>query len=278
MRVHLVLAAGAAVFSGVLAPAPLHADTLVFANGARLEGVVQKTKDGYLLETPAGWSRFSKSAVLDVIVGKSQLQEYRDRRAVLEKSDLEGHVTLARFAQNAGLEKEAKELYGRVVELQPDNTEGRAALGYQQFNGQWVTRETMLTQLGMVQVGSEWATPTLARQMDDQKDQVAQLSARLNRLESQNERLAYGLEAVQGRRTEATDQLAVQLSQAQTQITKLQQDLKDESNSRKRTYLTYGASYVPFYNNTGKPVVWPPPRKGPLIISNPLARNPYVPR
>ena len=47
----------------------------------------------------------------------------------------------------------------RVIELEPNHTAARHALGYSRVNGQWVTQEGAMTAQGFVRSGGKWMLP-----------------------------------------------------------------------------------------------------------------------
>ena len=84
------------------------------------------------------------------------LLKYR-KFAPLKKDDVESHLEIARWAnKNKGSDAKLRELaqahYERVVELEPENAEARAALNQVKVDGVWISKEERREKTGLVRV------------------------------------------------------------------------------------------------------------------------------
>ncbi len=64
--------------------------------------------------------------------------ELKERRAKLAPDDADGHVELAKWAEEAGLEKESTEILKEVLRLAPDHAAARELLGFVRKDGKWI--------------------------------------------------------------------------------------------------------------------------------------------
>jgi hypothetical protein len=68
-------------------------------------------------------------------------ETYLRRYAELSPDDTAGHYDLACWCDKNGLSDRAKELFNKVIEMDPNHAEARAKLGYVMYKNEWVTRE-----------------------------------------------------------------------------------------------------------------------------------------
>ena len=66
---------------------------------------------------------------------------------------------LAQWCREHKLPKQREVHLRRVIELDPNHAEARHALGYSQLDGQWVTRDEVMTQRGYVKYKGKWMLP-----------------------------------------------------------------------------------------------------------------------
>lgn len=116
----------------------LAADVFRLADGRRVEGtIVREIGDLVSIKTADGVITVDRKEILDRIVVRSQLDEYRDRAAALADDDFSGHLSLARWCAENELPSESKLHYKRVISIDPEHEEGREKLGYIWFTGDW---------------------------------------------------------------------------------------------------------------------------------------------
>lgn len=140
------------------------ADTVIMKSGGKLEGtVVDEGPSWILLKTRFGTQKVERSRIREIVPGKTREQDLAARRAILAPDDAAGHVALARWAEEQKMRKEARELWGIVVRLEPDNAPAHQALGHVRFEGAWYSpaeaerlRELDYTSRGFVRYEGEW--------------------------------------------------------------------------------------------------------------------------
>lgn len=71
----------------------------------------------------------------------------------------EGQWMLAQWCRERRLITQRQTHLRRVIELAPDHADARRALGYSQVDGQWATREEVMTKRGYVRYKGQWKLP-----------------------------------------------------------------------------------------------------------------------
>jgi len=114
-RVHWTLAASFAVFAGVAA-APSVAATAAALQDSKPDSKPDPKQD-------------SKDP-------KAQLEE---KEKAIDAKDAKGFYELAKWADENGLKTDSKRLARKVIKIDPEHVEARAMLGYQKYDGKWLT-------------------------------------------------------------------------------------------------------------------------------------------
>jgi hypothetical protein len=138
---------------------PAAADTLVLENGLRLEGVVERTADGYAVTRDGRRWTFPAGAVAEVQSGESAIEVFARRAAALEAGDAAGWYRLGLFAREAGLPNKARQAFERVLAADPEHRAARRELGYERVDGRWLARHEAMRQKGFVFAGGQWVLP-----------------------------------------------------------------------------------------------------------------------
>jgi hypothetical protein len=136
-----------------LGAAQVSADLVVLDNGGSLRGEIKKDSaegGSFTIDTPAGakvtLSRFDVKRVDPTNEAEAAYREL----ARQSPDTLEAHWKLVEWCRENRLTDQYKKHLARIVELDPDNEEARLRLGYQLVNGQWMTRDAIMAQRGMV--------------------------------------------------------------------------------------------------------------------------------
>ena len=115
VRVHWTVAASLAVFTGVAA-APSIAAPAAALQDSKPESKPDPKQD-------------SKDP-------KAQLEE---KEKAIDAKDAKGFYELAKWADENGLKTDSKRLARKVIKIDPEHVEARAMLGYQKYEGKWLT-------------------------------------------------------------------------------------------------------------------------------------------
>ena len=112
------------------------ADRVVLVDGRSFSGTVVSDAETVSVVTTLGSVRFPRSEVRAIIKDIVE-EEYAHRLEALPQDDAVASLQLAQWASQNNLTRQAEELYGRVVKLDPDNALARKALGSIKFDGEW---------------------------------------------------------------------------------------------------------------------------------------------
>ena len=147
--------------SCVLGGAAVWADSLELRDGGALHGVSladpQPDRGQLALESSHGRIVLDRKLVERVRKETPAESEYR-RRAPTVSDTVKAQFALAAWCRDNGVSEGMRRHLMRVLELAPDHAEARALLGYQQVDGQWMTRDEVLASRGLVRWGGGYRT------------------------------------------------------------------------------------------------------------------------
>lgn len=147
------------LFLLVFSFAGVNADTIILKNGNEINGIITKKGKDYVVEFSTGTMTVPEEEVERVKKSTSNLQVFRDRHEQIQSSDADAHYELGRWADARGLNKQAKREFKHAIQRNPDHKKARKALGFTQYNGQWMTEEEKMRKKGYVKYNGEWMTP-----------------------------------------------------------------------------------------------------------------------
>ena len=163
------------------------ADEILLRNGHKITGIEREEKERIVVETGYGTVAFPRDQVVSVTKGETPMHAWPVRFAEVEKSKEAGDFTkLAAWARENGLPRYVAGLMRRAMELDPENAEARAALGYVRHKGKWVTAAELRKEQGLVQDGGRWVLP-LEKELAERRRLEAE-GRRLEREASQKAR------------------------------------------------------------------------------------------
>ena len=162
-------------------------DEVVLRNGHKIVGIQREEKDRVVVETGYGTVSLPREEVVSVTKGDTPLHAFPVRRAEIEKSrNAEDFTKLAAWARENKMPRYVGDLMKRAMELDPENAEARAALGYVRYQGRWVTQAEFRKEQGLVQEGGRWMHP-LEKELAE-RGRLASESRRLERESAQRQR------------------------------------------------------------------------------------------
>jgi hypothetical protein len=164
------MARPAAILVLVLAiPSTALADDVLLRSGHKIVGIQREEKDRIVVETGYGTVAFPRDQVVSVTKGETPMHAWPARYAEIEKStDARDFTKLAAWARESGMPRYVGGLMRRALELDADNAEARAELGYVRHQGRWITREELRKEQGLVQDGGRWVLP-LEKQLAERR-------------------------------------------------------------------------------------------------------------
>jgi len=183
-----------------------NAEIFFLRTGGRVEGQwlnpQRAQADDYVLRTLAGVQLALAGPQVQRVLATSDVQkQYED---LLHKSPatVAGHLQMAQWCRDAGLNSQRKVHLEEVIKLEPDHEEARLALGYGRFaNGGWLKPDEYMLRQGYVKSGGQWKLPqeieieARAREFEvADKQWRKQIKIWLGNLDSKK----YGADAIQG--------------------------------------------------------------------------------
>lgn len=138
-------------------------ETFVLKSGGRIDGEQLNPGRGptepYLLKTDGGLTLSLPSAQVSRVVVRSDVQKQYDAEVAAAQNSAEGHWQLAEWCKEQGLVSERKAHLQKVIEIDPDHAQARAALGFGRVRDKWMTMDDVMLSLGYVRAGGAWKTP-----------------------------------------------------------------------------------------------------------------------
>lgn len=153
------------------------ADTVELNYGGEVDGdIVRKNESGKIPHVVVQVDEGLRVAIPQSRIGKTitdkQLQSYA-RAAAAAGDDAEAHYNLAILCKKNGMDAQRTFHHQRAVEIDPNHSRSRAALGYVQNGNQWIKFEDQQRRNGMISIAGRWTLPeSYAREkrIDDYND------------------------------------------------------------------------------------------------------------
>ena len=129
-------------------------DIFILKTGGQVRGQwlnkEESPRQQYRIRTAAGGEVTLAADQIEQFVLRSEEELLYEKIRPTHPDTVEGHLKMAQWCQDQKLTKERRWHLERIVELDPNHSDARAALGYLRSGGQWVTREEMMGARGMI--------------------------------------------------------------------------------------------------------------------------------
>jgi len=112
-------------------------DVLVLDDGRKITGTVTVEKGTVFIETTYGTFIFPASKVARIEKIATPKQRFETKLANTPQDDTKAMFKLAKWADSQSLTKEAKEVYEKILILEPDHAATRKRLGYTKIDKKW---------------------------------------------------------------------------------------------------------------------------------------------
>ncbi len=147
----------------VLLASAASAEVFVLADGGRVTGSLLNPQESprkqYVIQAADGVKiTLDAAQVRKVLRPKPDEAEY-EQIAPTYADTAAAQWELAQWCREHKLIVQRQVHLRRVIELEPNHTAARHALGYSRVNGQWVTQEGAMTAQGFVRSGGKWMLP-----------------------------------------------------------------------------------------------------------------------
>src|SRR2546423_9773068 len=127
-----------AVLIAFLIASPVRADVIVTTAGGRIEGKIIEEKENEIRIKPEKGHVITLSRdEIDSITKEKPEDAFARRSKAVKGDDVKGLMELAQWAKDNRLPKQSEETYERVLKLEPNHGDARAALGFERVNGKW---------------------------------------------------------------------------------------------------------------------------------------------
>ncbi len=148
---------------GLLGAAPAAAEVFVLENEGRVSGEwlnkEDKKAEQYIVRTATGGTvKLAKDQVARVYVPSAEELEYEKIRGDFEDTAAD-QWNLAEWCRQNRLREQRTTHLKRCIELDPDHTGARLALGYTRIDNQWKTQEESFLERGYVRYRGKWMLP-----------------------------------------------------------------------------------------------------------------------
>jgi HEAT repeat protein len=159
-----------------LSGAAAWADVFELVDGGEVSGLLlaRGENEEYVIRTDSGAElTLEKSQVRKVSPVGDNLLEYRQRSRTLPDT-VEAHRALAQWCKEHELARFAEHHHQRILQLDPSDEEARKSLGYQEFQGRWLTRDQIMALRGMRMYDGDYRTEQdiALREREKQRDAV----------------------------------------------------------------------------------------------------------
>ncbi|MBN2370994.1 MAG: hypothetical protein JXO72_10955 [Vicinamibacteria bacterium] len=133
------------------------ADEICLKDGGCLQGVIlEQTASTITIEIGPGRVTLPMGRIDRVSKGRSALMSYHERKRLLQRTDVNGWLDLARWAQDHGLTTQARSALEHVIELDPANPEANQALGKTLVGERWLDQEDAYRAKGYTLFEGAW--------------------------------------------------------------------------------------------------------------------------
>ena len=143
-----------------------NADTVELSGGGHLVGQVERKEDFVVVKVNDAIQIAIPASRVRRIVESESLEAYRELASTLGE-DAEKHYQMALWCVRSKkvpgeIQKYKTYHLERAIELDPDHTKARAALGFTQENGRWIKTDQLMTERGMIPGTVGWELPEAA--------------------------------------------------------------------------------------------------------------------
>jgi hypothetical protein len=168
-----LIAIGSTMSFALAAHRTVQAAEFILKNGGRIEGKWINEKEAvrrtYVIDLAVGGRiMLNRSQVSKVIKTRPIIDTYEVQRHTVPDT-VEGHLKMASWCRVKHLAKQRLDHLQRILELDPNHKKARAALGYHQVNGRWVTTAEENQANGMRRYKGSWRSAQEIELLEERK-------------------------------------------------------------------------------------------------------------
>ncbi|MGE0712479.1 MAG: hypothetical protein AB7N76_01370 [Planctomycetota bacterium] len=176
----------AACFFAVAIVGAARADVVHLKDGRTIEGSVTREGDTLIVRHKLGSAHVLAADVERIEETSDRWDELERLRRQLQNGTADERYRFAVWAREHGFPADAKRAFLSVLRLDVDHPGARAALGYVQHDGRWITRDDEKRLRGLVEDKGEWVKPEEKAKREAERKAKAQ-AAREARLKAKEE-------------------------------------------------------------------------------------------
>jgi hypothetical protein len=165
------------------------ADELHRKDGTVLAGKVTLDGDRYSVVDRNRKYVVPAAEVVKVVPKRSFMDDYEERLEALPEGDPEAIYEFGRWLEENDWKGKARLAYEEVVSLDPDHRGARRALGYELWEGEWVSPDELNRKKGLVEFEGQWYTPHALAELQAEMKQDADLRKRVDDRRQMNQQL-----------------------------------------------------------------------------------------
>lgn len=141
----------------------VYGEVFVMDNGGRIEGELlnpnQSPREAYSVRTSAGAViTLSRDQVKQILRPRPEELQYEKIRPRYPDT-IDAQWDLAEWCRENNLRQQREQHLRRILELDPDHEKARRGLGYDQFEGRWMTQEDVMLARGYQRHNNRWMLP-----------------------------------------------------------------------------------------------------------------------
>lgn len=168
----------------LLATASARGDTFVLASGGQVEGekVVSPDlpKDKWLIRTPSGGEVTLDNSQVNRIEPHSAAEAEYEKIRPTYPDTVDGQWQLAEWCREHSLSKQRRTHLERIIALDTNHKQARAALDYRFVDGRWVQPDELMKERGYVRYKNTWKLPQEVDLIEARhKEEAAELDWRI---------------------------------------------------------------------------------------------------
>lgn len=163
----------------------VHADVVRLRGGGELNGVCREEGEKIVLEMNIGTSLLAKEEVEYIKKVPSTLHVYFEKYGTVTAGAKPAEIfAFLRWAEGEGITRDRKILLTKVIELDPNHEDARKMLGYERYEGKWLTKDEAMRAKGYVRYEGRWMSAAEKEALVG-KAAEAKLKAELARLQTE---------------------------------------------------------------------------------------------
>lgn len=141
------------------------ADVIKLKNGGEIRGAIPRTaeaiqEDAVTIKTLSGAVVTVERKDIQFITWRSPLvEEFETKLREVPADDIEALRELVQWCREKGLTEQRIAVLERIIEIDPDDADARAALGHSKYNGEWMSRDERMEAQGYVKYRGRYITP-----------------------------------------------------------------------------------------------------------------------